>query len=94
MITKNTIQTIASLARMNLPDAELTALTHDLEAILNYIAKLEKLDTSAVTPTSHVLPLQNVFREDRVVPSLTQAEAVQMAITQKDGAFTVPQVIE
>ncbi|MFA5261972.1 MAG: Asp-tRNA(Asn)/Glu-tRNA(Gln) amidotransferase subunit GatC [Candidatus Omnitrophota bacterium] len=94
MITKNTVQAIASLARMNLTDDELTALTQDLEAILNYIAKLEKLDARDIAPTSHVLPLKNVFREDRVDPSLTQAEAVRIAITQQDGAFTVPQVIE
>ena len=94
MITEVSVQTIASLARMNLSDAELTNLTKDLEAILRYIAKLEKLDTASVAPTSHVLPLKNVFREDRVVPSLTQAEALQIAVTQQDGAFTVPQVVE
>ncbi len=94
MITRNTVQTIASLARMKLTNAELTTLTQDLEAILDYIAKLEKLDTSAVLPTSHVLPIQNVYREDRVAPSLSQAEALQIAITQQEGAFTVPQVIE
>ena len=94
MITKETAQNIASLARINLSEADLTALTNDLEAILKYIAKLENLDISDVVPTSHVLPLKNVFREDRVVPALTQAEAVKIAVTQQDGAFTVPQVIE
>ena len=94
MISQNTVQTIASLARMNLSDDELKALTKDLESILAYIATLETLDTTAVLPTSHVLPLKNVFRDDRVVPSLPQADALRIALTQQDGAFTVPQVIE
>ncbi len=94
MITRETTQHIANLARINLSEEEQTKLTRNLEDILTYISKLERLDITAIEPTSHVLPLKNVFREDVVAASLPQQDALSTAITQQDGAFTVPQVVE
>ena len=94
MITPKDVKYIASLSRIHLRDEEIEELTKNLENILHYIAKLEKLDVSKVEPTSHVLPLKNVFREDKVKPSLTQEEALKIAVDKHHGAFKVPKVIE
>ncbi len=94
MITPKDVQYIANLSRIHLRDEEVTELTKNLEGILHYIAKLEKLDVSKVEPTSHVMPMKNVFREDVVVPSLPQQDVMKMAIEHYQGSFKVPKVIE
>ena len=93
-ITEKDVRTIASLSRIYLRDEEIQRLTKDLEGILDYIAKLEKLDTSLVEPTSHVLPLRNVFREDVFKESLGQKDVLKIAVEQTQGSFKVPKVIE
>ena len=94
MITDKDVKYIASLARIHVSDDEAQSFTKNLEGILSYVKKLENLDISNVEPTSHVLPLKNVYREDVVQPSLTQQEALQIAVEQHKGAFKVPKVIE
>lgn len=94
MIRKDDVQHIAGLARIYLEDHELDRLTRDLEDIVVYIGNLEKLDVSQVEPTSHVLPLKNVYREDVLKPSLQQEEALKIAVAKHNGSFKVPQVIE
>ena len=93
-MTKEEIRHIASLARIHLEEKELEHLTKNLDDILHYITKLQKLDVSQVPPTSHVLPINNVFRQDSVKPSLAQEEALSFAPARHKGAFKVPQVIE
>lgn len=92
-ITKDDVQYIASLSRIHLQGDEIERLTKNLEDILHYVHKLEKLDVRAVEPTSHVLPLKNVYREDEIQPSLTQAEVMKVAVAQHNGFFKVPKVI-
>ena len=94
MITPEEVQYVARLARIHLKEAEIKRLGKDLDQILEYVRKLETLDVSDVDPTSHVLPISNVFREDEVKPSLKQEEALSIAVEQKDGSFKVPKVIE
>ncbi len=94
MLSKKEVENIASLSRIHLKPNEIEHHTKNLTGILDYIAKLEKLDVSNVKPTSHVLPIKNVFREDTVKPSLAQEEALKISPSQKDGSFKVPQVIE
>ncbi len=94
MITKKDVQYIAHLSRIHLTDEETEKLTTTLEDILGYIEKLNTLDVSTVKPTSHVLPLQNVFRRDLPRPSLSQADAIKSAPESHKGSFKVPQVIE
>ena len=94
MITKNDVIYIASLARIHLKEDEVEKLTHNLEDILHYIGKLEKLDVSNIEPTSHVLPLKNVYRSDTIKPSLSQPESLSISVSQHNGSFKVPQVIE
>lgn len=94
MITKSDVQKIASLARIHLTDAELDQLTGNLGNILGYVEKLKELDVNNVEPTSHAMPIQNVYREDVVKPSLSQSEALSIAPQKEAGAFKVPQIIE
>ena len=94
MLSKDEVKNIAHLARINLKEEEVVRLIKDLESILHYVAKLEKLNVKNVKPTSHVLPLKNVYREDVVRPSLKHDEVMNMAIAHQNGSFKVPQVIE
>ena len=94
MISKDDVKYVAGLARIHLKDNEMSQLTADLEKILDYINKLNTLDVTDVQPTSHVLPLKNVYRKDEVRPSLTQKESLKISVEQLNGAFKVPKVIE
>ncbi|MCK4882791.1 MAG: Asp-tRNA(Asn)/Glu-tRNA(Gln) amidotransferase subunit GatC [Candidatus Omnitrophica bacterium] len=94
MISEKDVQYVAGLARIHLKDEEANRLTKDLEKILDYINKLDTLDVTDVQPTSHVLPLKNVYREDTVRPSLTQQESLKISVDQHEGSFKVPKVIE
>ena len=94
MISKDNVKYVADLARIHLRDEEIEYLTIDLEKILQYINKLDTLDVGEIQPTTHVLPLKNVYREDKVQPSLTQDEVLKFSIEKQDGSFKVPKVIE
>ena len=94
MITEKDVKYIADLSRIHLKTEESERLTKDLENILHYIKKLQELDVEKVEATSHVLPLKNVYREDVVVPSLGQNEALKIAVKSHNGSFQVPKVIE
>jgi aspartyl-tRNA(Asn)/glutamyl-tRNA(Gln) amidotransferase subunit C len=69
-LTRAQVQHIAELAKLKLSDEEIDRMTQQLSAILDYAARLQELNTEAIPPTASVVPLQNVMREDAVVPSL------------------------
>ena len=94
MLKKEDVQYIAGLSRIHLEAKEVEFLTKSLADILHYIEKLQKLDVTNVKPTSHVLPVHNVYREDKIRPSLPQNEALKIAPAVHNGFFKVPQVIE
>lgn len=94
MITPDTVAYVARLARIPLDDADLAAFLPSFQEILDYVAKLNQLDTSLVEPTAHVLPLRNVSRPDTLTPSLSNAAALQSAPETDDGFFHIPPVIE
>ncbi len=94
MLTKKDVEYVAKLARIGLDDKEIEYFTQQLEAILEYIAKLNKLDISNVEPTSHVLPLKNVYREDVLKPSLPVEDVMKIAVAKERNHFKVPKVIE
>ena len=94
MINKETVKQVASLARLHIADDKLEGFTKSLEGILSYVDQLSKVDVSNVKPTSHVLQLENVYREDTVKPSLSQEEALSFAVEKQGGSFKVPKVIE
>jgi aspartyl-tRNA(Asn)/glutamyl-tRNA(Gln) amidotransferase subunit C len=93
-ITQEQVEHVAKLARLALSPEEMERLASQLSEILDYVEKLNRLDTSGVEPTSHVIPLSNVFREDRARPSLPQEKALQNAPEAEAGFFQVPRIIE
>jgi len=92
-ITRDEVAHLATLARIELSDAELDHLAPQLSVILESVASLSDVDLADVPPMSHALPLTNVFREDVVRPSLTQAEALSGAPAAEDGRFSVPRIL-
>jgi aspartyl-tRNA(Asn)/glutamyl-tRNA(Gln) amidotransferase subunit C len=93
-ITREEVEHVARLARLELSEDEKGRMTAQLDAILGYIEKLNQLDTSAVEPTSTVIPMVSVMREDEVRPSLTQDQALANAPDREDIFFRVPRIIE
>jgi aspartyl-tRNA(Asn)/glutamyl-tRNA(Gln) amidotransferase subunit C len=93
-ITLTEVEHVARLARLELTETEKELMTAQLDAILDYIGKLNQLDTSAVEPTSTVIPMVSVMREDEVRPSLTQDEALANAPDREGIYFRVPRIIE
>ncbi|HEX29614.1 TPA: Asp-tRNA(Asn)/Glu-tRNA(Gln) amidotransferase subunit GatC [Candidatus Poribacteria bacterium] len=92
-ITIQEVETVANLARLEFDEEEKKQFTYQLERILSYIDKLNELDTENVEPTSHVLPIRNVMREDEVKPSYPREEMLKNAPQPVEGYFAVPKVI-
>ena len=88
------IDKIAELARLSLKPEEKKKLEKDLGAILEYVQKLNTLDTQNVEPTSHVLDMENVFRADEVKPAATRDEALEHAPSREGKFFKVPKVVD
>ena len=86
------IEQIAELARLSLKPEEKAKLKKDLESILAYVEQLKSVPTDPVEPTSHVLNLENVFREDRVHPSNVRDEVLKHAPQREGNFFKVPKV--
>ncbi len=93
-ITQEIIEHIADLARLNLTDSEKEKLTHEMANIVAYVDKLNELDTSSIEPTSHVKPVYNVFREDKVKESYDREKILANAPSADEGCFKVPRVVE
>lgn len=93
-ITVKDVQHVAKLARLHLSPEEEAVFTEQMNAILQYAEKLSSLDTEGVPPTTHVLHVSNVMREDVVKESLSVEEALLNAPDEEDGQFKVPAVLE
>lgn len=93
-ITQETVKYVADLSRIDLQDTEIEKLSQQLESILDFINKLNKLDIKAVLPTSHILPLKNVLRDDDPGNSLSTESVLDNAPQKKDNFFVVPKIIE
>ena len=91
---KMDIKKVARLSRLDLSEEEKVTFGNQLEQILTYMEQLNRLDTSGVEPTSHAIPIQNVFREDGVKSSFMQEEVLAIAPDEEDGHFKVPRIIE
>lgn len=88
------IEQIAELARLSLRPEEKAKLKKDLESILAYVEQLKSVPTDAVDPTSHVLNLENVYREDRTHPSDVREDTLGHAPQREGNFFKVPKIIE
>ncbi|MFF2483256.1 Asp-tRNA(Asn)/Glu-tRNA(Gln) amidotransferase subunit GatC [Paenibacillus sp. NPDC058071] len=93
-ITLKDVEHVANLARLELTDEEKEKFTGQLNAILKYAEKLDSLDTTDVEPTSHVLPITNVMREDITRESLPIEKVLLNAPDEEDGQIKVPAVLE
>ena len=91
-ISREDVEYVAALARLELTEQETQEYTEQLNSILGYAAMLERLDTDGVLPTAHAVPLHNVLREDQVGPSITQEKALQNAPDADEGFFRVPKI--
>ena len=93
-LTTEEVRHVAELAKLALTEDEIVQYTQQLSAILDYAALLQQVDTSAVPPTPHILPLTNIMRADEPTPCLTNAEALANAPDSVDGFFRVRAVFE
>lgn len=93
-INRQDVENVALLSRLEMTAEELEAYSGQLNAILEYVDVLNKLDTTGIEPTAHVLQLKNVMRPDEVKPSLPRELALSNAPEAEDGYFKVPKVME
>ena len=93
-VTIKDVEHIAKLAKLDFSEEEKLKFTEEFNEILAFMEKLNELDTSKVEPLSHVIELQNVFREDSVKPSLPTQDALKNAPAKTEQFFKVPKVID
>ncbi len=94
IIDDATIDYVGILAKLELSGEEREQAKKDMGSMLDYIDKLNELDTAGVEPMSHVFPTQNVFREDVVTNGDDRENILANAPGEKDGMFVVPRTVE
>jgi aspartyl-tRNA(Asn)/glutamyl-tRNA(Gln) amidotransferase subunit C len=92
-VTISDVEHVAALARLSFNEEEKQRLTGELNTILGYMEQMNRLDTSAVEPLTHVIEISNVFRQDEPVPGLTREEALRNAPSRNEAFFKVPKVL-
>lgn len=93
-ITKEQVTHVANLARLNLTEEEKEHMTKDMESIISFVDQMDELDIKEVAPTAHIIPINNVFREDKVRPSMDRDTLLKNAPSQEKGCFSVPKIVE
>ena len=88
------VRRVALLGRLELSDEEVTQFSGQLSAIVEYIEKLNELDTDGVEPLAHCLPVHNVLREDVPKPSLSNDAALANAPEREGEYFKVPKILD
>ncbi|UCD77553.1 MAG: Asp-tRNA(Asn)/Glu-tRNA(Gln) amidotransferase subunit GatC [Desulfobacterales bacterium] len=92
-ITKNEVLYVADLARLNLDEAAIEKFAGQIGEILEYVDKLNEVNTEGVKPTSHAISLTNAFREDEQSEHLDRDKALANAPEKEDGNFIVPKIV-
>lgn len=92
-ISRDEVAHLATLARLAVTDEELDVFAGQLDVILRSVARVSEVAAGDIPPTSHAVPLTNVFRADVVRPGLTQQEALAAAPASEDGRFRVPRIL-
>lgn len=92
-LTPDEVADLARLSRIELTRAELEHLAPQLEVILESVARVSEVAADDIPPTSHALPLTNVFRDDVVTPSLDRGAVLAMAPDAEDDRFRVPRIL-
>lgn len=93
-ITEETIDYVSILAKLKLSETERVQAKEDMQKMLDYIDKLNELDTTGVEPMSHVFSVNNVFREDVVTNGDDRENILSNAPEKKEGQFKVPKTVE
>ncbi|MGE3287264.1 MAG: Asp-tRNA(Asn)/Glu-tRNA(Gln) amidotransferase subunit GatC [Pseudonocardia sp.] len=93
-ITREEVAHLARLARLAVTDEELDVFAGQLDVILGAVARVGEVAADDIPPTSHAVPLRNVFRPDERRPGLTQEQALAGAPASEDGRFRVPQILD
>lgn len=93
-LTKETVQQIANLARLELTDEQITMYQEQLSAILGYAERLNELDLEGVPETTHAVPSQNVWRADQVEAILPREQALANAAQRSQGQFVIQAILE
>lgn len=93
MITEKDVDHVALLGRLELTAEEKEMFTRQLNDILGHFRSLERLDTENVQPTAHVLPLQNVYREDQVGQHMPREDALSNCPDRDENYFKVPKIV-
>ena len=93
-IDQATVEYVSILAKLKLTEEEKQAAANDMNRMLEYIDKLNELNTEGIVPMSHVFPLSNVFRDDVITNDNQIDEILANAPRKKDGAFQVPKTVE
>ena len=93
VIDLDAVRHVAKLSRLALSEDKLQKFTGQLEAILEYVAKINEVDLAGVEPMAHALPLSNVLRDDVVGPSLPVEQVLQNAPERDGPFFKVPKVL-
>ena len=88
------IEHLSRLARLSLTEEEKFRYGNQLDNILHYVEKLNELETVGIEPTSHVISISNVMREDTLMPSLCREDALRNAPDKTDAFYRVPKIIE
>lgn len=94
IINDEIIEYVGILAKLELSEEEKRAAKEDMEKMLQYVDKLNELDTKDVEPMTHIFPIHNVFREDIVINGDDRENILANAPKCKDGAFQVPRTVE
>lgn len=93
-ITDETIDYVGILAKLELSDEEKEQAKQDMTNMLDYVSKLNELDTDNVEAMSHAFPVKNVFREDVVTNTDDREQLLKNAPEQKDGCYKVPKTFD
>jgi len=94
MISDETIKYVAALAKLDLSEEEAVRAKIDLSQIIEYVNRMNELDTTGIEPMSHVFAYENVFREDVVTNRSERDVILSNAPESKDGGFKVPKTVE
>jgi len=92
-LTRQDVEKVALLARLDLSEDEIEQMTSQLVRILAYIDRFAELDTDRVEPMAHAIEMSNVFRDDEVRPSLDRREALENAPHHDEQCYLVPAVL-
>jgi aspartyl-tRNA(Asn)/glutamyl-tRNA(Gln) amidotransferase subunit C len=92
-ISRDEVAHLARLARLAVTDEELSVFAGQLDVILGSVARVGEVAAEDIPPTSHAVPLENVFRPDVLRPGLSQEQALSGAPAAEEGRFRVPRIL-